>query len=48
MPVEDPLMSKVQCTFFRSEVSGWTLTDGDGARGSTNSTWLYLNEDFEV
>mmetsp|Transcript_16829 Transcript_16829/g.30152 ORF Transcript_16829/g.30152 Transcript_16829/m.30152 type:complete len:103 (+) Transcript_16829:746-1054(+) len=31
-------------------MSGWTLVDGDYAlqRPSTNGTWLYLSENFEI
>jgi len=27
---------------------GWTLTDGFDGRPSTNGTWLYVSEDFEI
>ena len=50
VPVDDPLMSKVQCTLYYSEASGWTLADGElqHQHPSTNGTWLYANEDFEL
>jgi hypothetical protein len=48
--IDDPLLSKVQCSVFYNPMSGWTLVDGDYAlqRPSTNGTWLYLSENFEV
>ncbi|CAG9326642.1 unnamed protein product [Blepharisma stoltei] len=48
--IEDPLLSKIQCSVFYNPVSGWTLMDGDvgSQKSSTNGTWLYLNEDFEI
>ena len=44
------MLSKVQCTIFYTSVSGWMLVDGDlsHSRASTNGTWMYLNEDFEI
>ena len=44
----DPVISKVQCTLSVNEASGWTLTDGASEQPSTNGSWLYLNEAFEV
>ncbi|CAG9322657.1 unnamed protein product [Blepharisma stoltei] len=50
LKIEDPLLSKIQCTIYYNPISGWTLGDGDidSQRTSTNGTWLYLNEDFEI
>ena len=50
LPVVDPLVSKAQCTFYHTEVSGWTLVDGamKHRQPSTNGTWLYASEDFEI
>ena len=48
--IEDNLLSKIQCTVFYSHSGGWTLADGDlqNHKGSTNGTWLYINEDLEL
>lgn len=41
-------MSKIQCEMYFD--GNWMLIDGDldGGKSSTNGTWLYLNEDFEI
>ena len=41
-------MSKIQCELYYED--GWFLVDGDSEanKPSTNGTWLYLNEDFEM
>ena len=41
-------MSKIQCEIYWDE--GWVLTDGDSEneKPSTNGTWLYLNDEFEI
>jgi hypothetical protein len=41
-------MSRVQCIIQYSEEQGWTILDGDGIKGSTNSTWLYIDEPFMI
>ncbi|OMJ74013.1 hypothetical protein SteCoe_27161 [Stentor coeruleus] len=48
--ISDQMLSKVQCTIFYTCTSGWMLVDGDlnNNRCSTNGTWMYLNEDFEI
>lgn len=46
--LNDKLLSKIHCVINFSEKEGWTLTDGHDDKPSTNGTWLYLNEDFEV
>lgn len=48
MRIEDGLLSKVQCTLFYSRLSGWMIEDGKTESGSTNGSWVYLNEEFEV
>jgi len=47
--IEDSLISKVQATLYFSEL-GWVLVDGEyeANRSSTNGTWLYLNESYEM
>lgn len=47
--ISDRLLSKQQASiqFFKQEQS-WVLTDGFGGKASTNGTWMYLNEDFQM
>ena len=46
--IEDSLLSKYQGTIKYIPNSGWTLFDGFNGKPSTNSNWLYLNDDFEA
>jgi hypothetical protein len=46
--LNDKLLSKIHCVVNYSEKEGWTLLDGHEDKPSTNGTWLYLNEDFEI
>ena len=48
--IDDYLLSKVQCSIFYDLVSGWTIADGDSRiqKESTNGTWLYVAEEFEI
>ena len=46
--IEDNLLSKYQSTIKYISSSGWTLFDGFNNKSSTNSNWLYLNDDFEI
>lgn len=50
MQIVDTLLSKVQMSILYQRDSGWTLSDGDilNGRPSTNGTWLYLNDEFEI
>ena len=47
--ISDRLLSKHQASiqFFKKE-QAWVLTDGFGGKPSTNGTWMYLNEDFQM
>mmetsp|Transcript_39541 Transcript_39541/g.29204 ORF Transcript_39541/g.29204 Transcript_39541/m.29204 type:complete len:212 (+) Transcript_39541:510-1145(+) len=45
--IEDKLLSKAQAT-VKYEKGEWVLTDGFEGRESTNGTWLYLNEDWQL
>jgi len=56
--INDKLLSKNQASISFQEqqsiqqdgaaeaTSAWVLSDGYNGKGSTNGTWLYLNEDF--
>ena len=33
---------------FSPDQASWWLIDGYNNKASTNGTWLYLNEDFEM
>ena len=48
--IDDKLLSKTQCHIkcIDNNDSQWTVIDGYNGKGSTNGTWVYLNEDFEV
>jgi hypothetical protein len=46
--IEDNLLSKYQSSIKYVPGSGWTLFDGYNGKPSTNSNWLYLNDDFEM
>lgn len=50
VPIEDNLISKVQFTIHYEEETGWMLVDGDfeQQRPSTNGTWVYLSEEYEM
>ncbi len=40
-------MSKTQA-HVKYDDGFWRLTDGYNGKASTNGTWLYLNEDYDV
>jgi predicted component of type VI protein secretion system len=47
--INDKLLSKSQASIsFDPDHSSWILTDGFNNKPSTNGTWLYLNENFEM
>lgn len=47
--INDKLLSKSQASIaFDPAHSSWILTDGFNNKPSTNGTWLYLNENFEM
>jgi len=44
---EENSLSRYQCmASFADNI--WSLEDGDGRKGSTNGTWLYVDDYFEV
>jgi len=48
--IQDNLLSKKQASLVFSLSDGWLLVDGDieTRRPSTNGTWMYLNEPYEL
>jgi pSer/pThr/pTyr-binding forkhead associated (FHA) protein len=44
---DDTQLSRLHC--FIENIGGrWILTDGDGKKQSTNGTWLFVDELFEI
>lgn len=43
---EDNSLSRCHCML--SYADGWNLIDGDGEKNSTNGTWLFVEQFFEV
>jgi len=48
IPIEDNSLSKFQATIKYDDKKGWIIQDGNEGRPSTNGTWLYLAEPFEI
>ena len=46
--IEDSTLSKYQAHITYLPESGWMLTDGYDKKQSTNGTWLYISEQFEI
>jgi hypothetical protein len=46
--LNDKLLSKVHCEISYQEPDGWVLIDGCAGKPSTNGTWIYLNDDFQI
>lgn len=44
---DDNSLSRYQCT-IKFENEKWVLKDGDGKKSSTNGTWLFADEYFEI
>lgn len=45
---DDSSMSRYQCSVKYEEGKGWMLFDGIGDKKSTNGTWLFVEEDYEM
>ena len=46
--IEDNFLSKINCFLYNNN-SNWNIQDGDqNGIKSTNGTWLYASEDFEI
>lgn len=45
---DDSNLSRYQCMVAYNEEKGWVLFDGDGDKKSTNGTWLFVDEEFEI
>ena len=48
--INDKLLSKNQAVIQLSDQTDgqWILSDGHNGKSSTNGTWLYLNENFQM
>ena len=45
---DDSNLSRYQCNISFNQTKGWILKDGVGDKKSTNGTWLYVEDEFEV
>ena len=45
---EDSNMSRYQCNIVFHQGRGWVLRDGANSKNSTNGTWIYVEEEFEI
>jgi hypothetical protein len=45
---EDSNMSRYQCNVVFHQGRGWVLRDGANNKNSTNGTWIYVEEEFEI
>lgn len=45
---DDSSMSRYQCSMNYREDQGWVLFDGTGDKKSTNGTWLFVENDYEI
>ena len=45
---DDNSLSRYQCSLLFVEDKGWFVMDGDGKKCSTNGTWLFVDELFEI
>ena len=45
---EDSNMSRYQCSILYQQTRGWVLRDGINSKRSTNGTWIYVEEEFEI
>jgi pSer/pThr/pTyr-binding forkhead associated (FHA) protein len=43
---EDTSLSRYHCQFFFDKQ--WKISDGDGEKASTNGTWLFADNFFEI
>lgn len=43
---EDSSLSRYHCSLVYNE--HWQIVDGDGEKPSTNGTWLFANNFFEI
>ena len=44
---DDNQLSRLQCTIEYVD-GNWVLKDGDGTKQSTNGTWLFVDELFQI
>mmetsp|Transcript_8404 Transcript_8404/g.16739 ORF Transcript_8404/g.16739 Transcript_8404/m.16739 type:complete len:134 (-) Transcript_8404:2200-2601(-) len=46
--IDDSELSRYQAVIRYEDGVGWAIYDGDGTKASTNGTWLFLEEQFEL
>jgi hypothetical protein len=44
---DDTSLSRIQCT-IKYAYNRWVIVDGTGKRGSTNGTWLFLDNFVDI
>lgn len=45
---DDNSLSRYQCCVRYDQADGWMLSDGNGSKNSTNGTWLFVDDYFEI
>lgn len=45
---DDESLSRCQCSIAYSPDHGWSVSDGDGVKKSTNGTWLFAENPCEL
>ena len=45
--LKDKMLTQIHCMINYSD-EGWKLMDGQTNKPSTNGTWIYINEEFEM
>jgi hypothetical protein len=45
---DDTSLSRYQCCISYVNGTGWTVSDGDGNKPSTNGTWLFLDDYYAI
>lgn len=45
---DDNSLSRYQCCVKHEQTDGWILSDGNGSKNSTNGTWLFVDDYFDI
>ena len=46
--LNDKLLSQIHCMINYKEDEGWKLIDGQQNKPSTNGTWIYINDQYQI